>query len=254
MSALVLPGFLAFFVVALVVGVRLVALATRTRQLPELLIGVGVLGIGPIGFGGTLAALALDAGHPAAARFVCGLAAFGVCLGVAAKYQFNWRIYRPDSVRAAALAWLGVAAALAAFGLELVATGFAPAALEGVGWHLLRQGLQVGCLLWGAGEAFAYWDGMRRRAALGLADPLVANRVLLWGIGAGAAGLGSGIGTAVQLVTGRPPLELPWLTLCAAAHGLVAAVALWLAFVPPRAYRRWLLRRGAAPGAAAGAH
>ena len=36
-------GFLAFFVVALVVGVRLVHLWWRTRQLPELLIGLGVL-------------------------------------------------------------------------------------------------------------------------------------------------------------------------------------------------------------------
>ena len=44
-------GFGSFLLASLVVGVRLILLSHRTRQLPELLIGVGVLGIGPLGFG-----------------------------------------------------------------------------------------------------------------------------------------------------------------------------------------------------------
>ena len=42
---LVWIGFAAFFVVSLGVGARLLALARRTRQAPELLIGLAVLGI-----------------------------------------------------------------------------------------------------------------------------------------------------------------------------------------------------------------
>jgi hypothetical protein len=245
-SPLALPGFLAFFVVALVVGVRLVLLAGRTRQLPELLMGVGVLGIGPLGFGGLVAALELDArglsgAHPAAA-----LASLAMSLGIAAKYVFNWRIYRSTSRLAALAALGGVAAVSATLVLEGAATGFSPRAWMGPGWHWLRQVLQVGCLLWGACEALRYGALMRRRQRLGLADPLVTNRFLLWGVGAGAAGLGSAIGTAVQIATGQSALDLPWLTLSSSLHGLVAAVALWLAFVPPAAYRRWIAARAAA--------
>ena len=56
MGGLVWVGFIAFFVVALVVGVRVLMLARRTRELPELLMGIGVLGIGPVGFGLQVAA------------------------------------------------------------------------------------------------------------------------------------------------------------------------------------------------------
>lgn len=38
--------------------------------------------------------------------------------------------------------------------------------------------------LWSATEAFLYHDRMRHRSALGLADPIVANRFLLWAVAA----------------------------------------------------------------------
>jgi hypothetical protein len=75
---------------------------------------------------------------------------------------------------------------------------------------------------------------------------LLANRFLLWGVGAGAAGVGSAIGVVAQLVTGSAPLEQTWVTMSSSLHGLVSATALWLAFVPPRAYREWV-RGGASP-------
>jgi hypothetical protein len=239
-SALALPGFLAFFVVALVVGVRLLALAARTRQLPELLMGVGVLGIGPVGFGGIVLALGLAHDAPAASRLVAGLASLAVGSGVAAKYLFNWRIYRPTSPAAAVASLAGVVAIAAVLAAEGRATGFDTTAWRGSGWHVARSALQVGCLLWGASEALAYWAKMRRRVRLGLADALVANRFLLWAIGAGAAGVGSAIGVFAQLAGGQPPLGQTWVTMSSSLHGLVSAVALWLAFVPPAAYRRWV--------------
>ena len=50
MGLLTALGFGCFFLVSLAVGLRLVLQWRRTRQLPELLIGIGVLGIGPVGF------------------------------------------------------------------------------------------------------------------------------------------------------------------------------------------------------------
>jgi hypothetical protein len=86
---------------------------------------------------------------------------------------------------------------------------------------------------------------MRRRVRLGLGDPVVANRFLLWGIGAGAAGLGSFIGVAGQLATGAAGTQSSWSMLSSSCHGLIAAIALWLAFVPPGFYRRFIEKRSA---------
>jgi hypothetical protein len=46
-----------------------------------------------------------------------------------------------------------------------------------------------------------------------------------------------------QLLIGRPPLEIPWVTLSSSIHGLVAAVAMWFAFLPTEAYTRFILGR-----------
>lgn len=245
MSPLALPGFLAFFVVALVVGVRLVLLARRTRQLPELLMGVGVLGIGPVGFGGVVLALVLAPRDPIAARVAGAAATLALMCGIGAKFLFNWRIYRPTSRVAKAIAVGGIAGLAAGYVAEAATTHFAPEAWSGHGFHLVRSALQVTCLLWGAAEALVYWRKMERRVRLGLADSLLASRFLLWGVGAGAAGLGSAIGTTVQLVTGQAPLSHTWVTMSSSFHGLVAAVALWLAFLPPAAFRRWVSARRA---------
>ena len=119
---------------------------------------------------------------------------------------------------------------------DALTTGFAPAAWMQPGWMLVRQGVQIGVLLWGAGEALGWWLRMRRRLRIGIGDPLVANRFLLWGIGAGMAGSGSLIGMLVGLAYGQPMSELPLLTLVLSLCGLVSAIALWLAFAAPE---RW---------------
>jgi hypothetical protein len=169
---LVWAGFAAFFVVSLGVGVRLLALARRTRRAPELLVGLAVLGIGPVGFG-----LQAVASLPELADFAEALAA----------------------TSAAALA-----------------------------------------LGWGAGEAFAYWGSLRRRARLGLADPVLVNRFLMWAVSASAAALGTVIGVGASLATGEAMLALPAVLASSSAFGFVAALGMWLAFAPPRAYVAWI--------------
>ena len=68
---------------------------------------------------------------------------------------------------------------------------------------------QIGVLLWGSLEALSYWRRMQKRTAIGLADPAVTNRFLLWGIGAGAAGVGSLIGTRLRGVFEMDPPVTP---------------------------------------------
>lgn len=240
-------GFLAFFVVALVVGVRLLLLARRTRQLPELLIGIGVLGIGPVGFGLVVLAREISATHPHLYSVALGVGAAAVALGVFCKLVFNWRVYHPGSEGLASLLYLAAALLLVAYAGDF-AQGFRRYA--DITWQFyLRSPIQVGALLWGSGEALAYWSKMRRRVRLGLADPVVANRFLLWGIGAGAAGVGSLIGVGANVVMDAVRPDNPWILASSSLHGLVAAVAMWLAFVPPAAYVRRVAARAASASA-----
>lgn len=240
---LVWIGFVVFFVVALVVGSRLLLLARRTRRLPELCIGVGVLGIGPVGFGSYVIAEELARRAPDLHEALVAVGMLAVGLGVFCKFVFNWRVYHPARRRVGAV--VGAAGAILALTYAHgAATGFA--GYDALGWsYLARVGLQVGTLLWGSAEALRYWSRMRRRVRLGLGDAVVCNRFLLWGIGAGAAGVGSLVGTLAQIATGVPPNEVPWVLASSSLHGLVAAVAMWLAFVPPAAYTRLVARQAA---------
>ena len=62
----------------------------------------------------------------------------------------------------------------------------------------LWVGVAVGIstFAWSAGESFALYGQLQRRARIGLVEPAVVNRVLLWGIGSLAAFAMSGYGAA----------------------------------------------------------
>ncbi len=235
-------GFAAFFVASLTAGLRLVVLWWRTRELPELLIGIGVLGIGPVGYGLMTMAQLSRAGHPELARWILAGALLAVCTGGFAKYVFNWRVYHPRQPLVRWIVWAAGLLLVSCYMTELFTSGFRNQPAQSA-VNVARSTLLIGCLLWGSAEALVYWRKMRRRLRLGLADPVVTNRFFLWGLGAGAAGMGTAVGIIAQLVTGLPPLQMPWITLSSSLHGLTAAVALWLAFVPNQAYLKFIEAR-----------
>ena len=144
------------------------------------------------------------------------------------------------------MVWGAAALLVLSFAIEAWDTGMLNPKQQLRG-YVLRAGLQIGCLLWASFEATVYWRKMARRARLGIADPLVTNRFLLWALGAGAAGWGSLFGLVAEWVVGRPGLEIPWLTACLSALGSIAAAAMYLAFTPPRAYQRWIQARAEVP-------
>jgi hypothetical protein len=244
MQAVVAFGFGAFFVSSLAIGVRLVWLAHRNRGLPELLIGLGILGIGPAGFALMVAAMGFQ-NRPGVA-FVCLAAAqLAIAVGAMSAYVFNWTVFRRDA------AWARVVIAVAALlfaasflGRFFVGSYSLPMRLDF--WTQIGSFNMIVCLLWGSLESLRYYGIMRRRARLGLADPLLTNRFLLWGLGIGSAGVGSLIGNVVMIARGSAMVQLDGLTLSNSLFGLASAVLMWIAFLPPAAYRRWIAERASA--------
>jgi hypothetical protein len=226
-------GFAAFFVVALLVGARLLLLWRETRQLPELLIGIGVLGIGPVGFAVTVLSQLLADASPVASTVCYALAQLAVSAGALAKLIFNWRVYHPHSRIAGGVVVVGGLALLGVY-VEMAWRGFP---IEAPG---LRHLPLVAALLWGAVEALRYRERLRRRARLDLGDPVLENRFLVWGIGAAAAGIGSLFSVVGGLLGGAEALVDPGLLLLLSLHGMLAALCMWLAFLPPQAYLRYL--------------
>lgn len=235
-------GIGAFFIVGLLVSLRLLGLWHKTRQLPELTAGLGLLGIGPLGFCVLLGGPTLAPGTRLAYfSFVIGLAVQG--LGFLAASIFTWRVFRPSApwARAFPIA-LGAGLAVAFFGYATVRVGPGQPL-----WHLhLDIWLKVACLAWGAAESLGYWRVTRQRVKIGFADAVVSASFLCWGIALSAAALGFlGIYAAVLAL---PPGEHigAGVKVALSSCGMVSAVTLFLAFLPPKSYARWLSTRSPA--------
>jgi hypothetical protein len=94
-------------------------------------------------------------------------------------------------------------------------------------------------------ESLRYYALMRRRRALGLADPVVTNRFLVWGAGEAASTL---VVLALFVATMTQPgisAADPFVSWCVTLAGLLNAFVWWLTFTPPKTYLRWV-RAGAA--------
>jgi hypothetical protein len=243
-------GFLLQIAACALVGARLLALACRTRKLPELAFGAGFLLLGVLGQPLAVLGRSPLAGSPELAGLLLavGLAAQSVgCLSLDAG---TWRVFRADS-RWAAATVVGVgavfAASLAGHGLTV---GFAGGADRGAFYWvgLLARG---GSFAWCAVEAMLYHRRMRRRLRLGLGDPVVANRFLLWGIA--ALGLVAAFLTfvAAKLAGVNAATSPPFLA-TSFAVALVCSVAMWLAFFAPEAWTRRIAARAAGSADRAG--
>jgi len=229
-------AFPLFVAVSLFLGIRLVVLASRTRRLPELAIGVNFLLAGALGYSLLIAAESLRVLGPYA-----GLGSFAgvtaISLGAFTLALFSHRVFRPASLASrAALVALALWLALGVAGSwPLHVRG----ETEGAGVWLGHWAPNLGMLVaygWASVEPSRYAALMRRRARHGLGDPLIANRMLLWGVGTGAIA-GVALLHLVAQLLGHYELP-PSLVGVVSALVLVTALTEWLAFFPPRVYRR----------------
>ena len=232
------------------VGLRLMLLAARTHKLPEAFAGLGLFTYGAICQPSALVGAALADSLGPLARplsYSVGMGAYGVVLAGLA--IFSWLAFGPRSAwrRALALGLIVANVALAAGAIRDSWPVLTLGPLKQTSPFELADNFTFGAaFLWMAIESLHYHRLLRRRMSLGLADAVVTNRVLLWGVGAllssvivaGIATLtmnGMGIGT-----------RNPAASLLVALSGLVNAVCWTLAFMPPRAYLAFVERRASA--------
>jgi len=238
-----LAGMAAFNAASYAVGVRLLALARRTRGLPETAIGASFLLAGGVAATGGLAARFLAPGF-AGHALVSGMASLALHGGVAFLIFFVWRVFRPRARWAAALAGFLLTGLATGFLGPALTTGFlAPAEPVFTAISLVAR---IGLYAWAGLESLRCWAQGRRRLTLGLADPVVVNRFLLWGLGVLAV-LGIWLDSARQLLAQGDAQASDGVV---AVLGFLCAGCLWLAFFPSAAWRRRL--RGAAEAAPQG--
>jgi hypothetical protein len=226
-----------------VVGIRLLALAARTRRLHEAAVGLALFAAG--GLGGLLYFLGTSRAEELGTLAVWVRGSGRLCLSVGALtlWAFTWRVFRPGSRWAAALFALASSAVVAAFVGEGFATGFGGGDYAGV-WSRLGVASRGLAFLWAAVESLRHFGLMRRRQRIGLADPLVVNRFLLWGIATSAA-FGIYLVALMNLLQNTSHdvaagvFEPAW-ALLTSLFGLISGVCMWLAFLAPAAYRRWI--------------
>ncbi len=244
------------FVLLAAPALRLLLLASRTRQAPEVWGGLYFAGtaigipLRVVGNGVAIddPALAADLntwGHVFFAGSTCALA------------LFTWRVFRPHARWANRLAPLSIAS-IVGMTVWTLATG-AVSAERSIS-ILLTNATRIVPLVWAFLESSRYWRVMRRRQALGLADPVVTNRFLLWALWTGALtalpamtlGLRvlARVADALGLYGGADFSQEPAVFVAVRAvfvlSAPIGAIALSLSFFPPESYLRRVRERAAA--------
>jgi hypothetical protein len=230
---------LLYVIVSAIVGARLLVRGWRAQAMPERWLGFALLGIGGVGYLAMLIPAAI--GPEVETPLTISLSIAGQLLvdaGMLSLLGFTLSVFRPESRVAR-----GVAAVLAAITIAAVAGMFAAGdwwgkEVRSVAYWAEILGAQ-GALAWATGEAWLYLRQLGRRAVLGLAEPEIANRALLW-TGFGVAQLGLMVAvtlaTCLYAATGRIFVTLD---IVMAGCGLASSLCLWLAFWPPAFYRSW---------------
>jgi hypothetical protein len=245
-----------FSLVCFGIGVRLLWLSRRTGGAPERAIGLGVMLTGGFGYGLLIAVALHRALRPGPMTGeLMALAAAGWILhdtGVCYVLRFVVDVFEPEARWARVLSILMMGVLWTGLTGYTAAGGLVDGRPEGF-WYWLQFSATGTYAAWAAVESFAYYGRMRRRLAFGLADPVVTNRFLLWGLAAGgtvAATWTISLPALLGLPGARSGHALaPGFLTATAVIGIAAVTCYWLAFVPPR----WYLARlaGRVPPAAA---
>ncbi|MBW2242967.1 MAG: hypothetical protein JRH01_13365 [Deltaproteobacteria bacterium] len=229
---------LLFVLVGAAVGLRLTALAWRTRETAESLLGPSLFVLVGVGYPLLMVGrfISEQGGETGPMTMVCGLASMSV--GWSLMGVFTWRVFRPVAGWAGAavgVSCLVFVGCLVGSVMRALAIGHPQDAVMPTAPEIVLQMNAMALYLWTAAESLHYHTLLRKRLALGLVSPVVANRFLLFGV----LMVFAATSTAAPLfgsVMGIDPMGDARILLVVAASGSTATVALFLAFLPPKAY------------------
>jgi hypothetical protein len=244
MEALAGSAILVLVGISLVVGIRLLVRSLRGGGVPERLLGMMLILTVGVGYPAMIGA---DRSEGDVARALFLIANLSINLGFAFLFVFTWRVFRVGSGWALALVVVGAASLAANLAFHFVALQARSEVAMGSEVPL-ESALQAGPVAigygWAALESLRYYAMMRRRVRVGLADPVVCNRFLLWGLMSACAFIGV-VFNFYAIIQQVNVFETPWVLLGSSATGLGQAGLMLFAFIPPRAYLRWIA--GTAP-------
>ncbi len=238
-----------------VVGIRLLWLAYRTRQAPELLLGAAIFGTAVSGYGLLIVAIIVRSTLesdviPDSLVLLTAVGKISHDLGVSLFLVFVVSVFRPGVMWARGLAggamllmWTGLIWGAAEGSFRIDNTG-TPA------WWF-EYAIIWTYSLWLVFESFRYWTLMRKRTALGLSDPLVTSRFQLWGCGSLFTFIATAVASAPLALTGDPELLVrltPIIYVATAVAGVCSISCSYLAFLPPAWFAERVRAGVAAPG------
>jgi hypothetical protein len=226
-----------------IVGVRLLMLAARTRQAPELFLGASFLLLGAIGYPLSIVARSGGAGELSSTLLLSALAAQNLacfCMFLTTALTFYPRRHpRARFVRVVlALTGSGFAASLAGSHLS--------ASIDAGPWYYLGFSLRAAAFAWAAVESHRLGLRLQRRLRIGLGDVIVADRFRLWTISTAAITAGFAVFLAGRLLgvnVGTSPAVL----IATSLVSLVSGTSMWLAFFPPTRYATWVVAQAPEP-------
>ncbi len=233
---------LLFMALNSITGVRLLLLARRTHELPELCLGLAHLLAGALGWAMLIFASLVDrySSHAlASVLMVCGIGCLNV--GHAAVALFAWRVFSPRTRWLVAPFTLLLVTLLADFVHNgLMTRLFAPP--PDTFWFWPGAVSRSFAWTWLMAVSLESSRKLARQLPLGLVDAQTANRMfLMFSASAFIVLLCFVVNTASLLGTwATHPLTMATVSELLAVPSAICSL---LAFVPPRAYTDWIARR-----------
>lgn len=165
--------------------------------------------------------------------------------------MFTHRVFRPRARWARRAVQAAAALSAVAFVVTAAVERFEVRVIPNASYFAVVAA-RVAAMLWMTVESLLYFIRLRKRQRLGLADPLLVNRFLLWGIWAGSMSLMQLsdpigrfwywwiTGTTVQWIPEVGRSIIVFMIASTSALGAVTAATLFLTFFPTPAYKRWV--------------
>ncbi len=222
--------------VYLLTGIRLLWLSRRTGEVPERLLGVAFIAIAASALSYVLPNFPAFESLWTPLNFVGRVFVIPYSVIFA---LFTWRVFRPAARWGGWLVWGTAILLIIGVGGSAVDGDWEGFSI-GSGWFWLEWVGYTVPFGWAGSEAFVQFNQARRRKQLGLCDPLVCNRYLLWAL-FGTLQVCLSLVLLPQYATYETTNQFTatWDTIYGAIE-IVSIVTIGLVFFPPAFYRRWI--------------